>query len=506
MRTVLDEIGAGRVPELLVFNKADRRPEAKRWPSAPPARWPSRPATGEGIDELLRDRRRPAAGLAAVVELVVPYDRGDVLAAVHREGEVLVEAPARTTRVRARLDAGADASAGRLAESRSRPSRWRWPHDEASSRRRTPTTASTGSGGGRGARRRRRRPVDRHALRPAAGRRWSRRWRRPAAERGYPPRSARRRSASAAAGWMAAASASTSMPDAVAACIGTKELVAALPARGCACARPTATPCSTRPSATRPTRWAPPWPAAGPWPCRPTPTGASTSTPSIQPTRRGRCACWVNSPGNPTGRPRRPRRRGGVGPGPRRAGVQRRVLRRVHLGRAAPRTILEHGARRRGRRALALEALEPGRRPGRLLRRRRRAGRVTSARCASTPGSWCPARSRRPPRWPWATTPTSTSSGPRYRRRLERGRSTCSAAAGSCRLPGGGFYLWVAGARRRRVGRHRGSLAAEAAARQPGRALRPAGAGFVRLGPRATRRPPSSRPPNGWSPAGAGPG
>jgi GTP-binding protein HflX len=47
--------------------------------------------TGDGIDELLRaigDRLRVAD---RVVELVVPFERGDVLAAVHREGEVVDE-------------------------------------------------------------------------------------------------------------------------------------------------------------------------------------------------------------------------------------------------------------------------------------------------------------------------------------------------------------------------------------------------------------------------------
>ena len=43
--------------------------------------------------------------VADVVELLVPYDRGDVVAAVHREGEVLVEAHEEdATRIRARLD------------------------------------------------------------------------------------------------------------------------------------------------------------------------------------------------------------------------------------------------------------------------------------------------------------------------------------------------------------------------------------------------------------------
>jgi GTP-binding protein HflX len=70
--------------------------------------------TGEGIDELLQVLGDRLRALTAVVELLIPYDRGDVLAAVHREGEVVSTMhDDGGVRVRARL---ADASAGRLVE------------------------------------------------------------------------------------------------------------------------------------------------------------------------------------------------------------------------------------------------------------------------------------------------------------------------------------------------------------------------------------------------------
>jgi GTP-binding protein HflX len=63
------------------------------------------------FQQVLADRLR---ALATVVELVVPYSRGDVLAEVHREGEVLSESHEdEGLRIRARL---ANASTGRLAE------------------------------------------------------------------------------------------------------------------------------------------------------------------------------------------------------------------------------------------------------------------------------------------------------------------------------------------------------------------------------------------------------
>ncbi len=66
------------------------------------------------MPELLTTIGDRLRALARVVELVVPYDRGDVLAALHRAGEVLVEMHDELgTRVRARLPASAN---GRFAE------------------------------------------------------------------------------------------------------------------------------------------------------------------------------------------------------------------------------------------------------------------------------------------------------------------------------------------------------------------------------------------------------
>ena len=115
VRKVLREIGADHVPELLVFNKADLAPgPAKELTAEHPGSVAVSAVTGEGIEEfllVLGDRLRERT---EVVELVVPYDRGDVLAAVHREGEVVsTTEELHVMRIRARLS---DASTGRLAE------------------------------------------------------------------------------------------------------------------------------------------------------------------------------------------------------------------------------------------------------------------------------------------------------------------------------------------------------------------------------------------------------
>ncbi len=111
VRAVLDEIGGSRGPELLVFNKADLAPvSAERLAARHPGSVVVSAADGTGIDELLRAVGDRLRALTAVVELVVPYDRGDVLAAVHREGEVLVEmAEEGAMRIRVRLDDAAKA-------------------------------------------------------------------------------------------------------------------------------------------------------------------------------------------------------------------------------------------------------------------------------------------------------------------------------------------------------------------------------------------------------------
>ncbi|WP_245563652.1 GTPase HflX [Longispora albida] len=91
VREVLADVDADRVPELLVVNKIDAAdPEQillikRDWPGVlfVSAR------TGEGIPELraaIEERLpRPAVELTAVV----PYDRGDLVARLHRLGEVL---------------------------------------------------------------------------------------------------------------------------------------------------------------------------------------------------------------------------------------------------------------------------------------------------------------------------------------------------------------------------------------------------------------------------------
>lgn len=90
VREVLQEIGAHHVPEIIVLNKADAaEPETvarilRREPHAivVSAR------TGEGIPELLALVEHDLPRAAVEVDVLVPYDRGDLVARAHKHGEV----------------------------------------------------------------------------------------------------------------------------------------------------------------------------------------------------------------------------------------------------------------------------------------------------------------------------------------------------------------------------------------------------------------------------------
>jgi GTP-binding protein HflX len=121
VRTVLSEIGAGAVPELVCVNKADLDAEAaSRIAKHHPGAVVVSGITGEGVDDLLRAIGDRLRALTTPVELFVPWARGDVLAAVHREGEVLSSTTEEAgTRIRARLDDVAQARFAAFAPSSS---------------------------------------------------------------------------------------------------------------------------------------------------------------------------------------------------------------------------------------------------------------------------------------------------------------------------------------------------------------------------------------------------
>jgi GTPase len=91
VRTVLTEIGAASVPELVVFNKIDVALDAEELVADMPGSVAVSAHRGDGVEEFLGALSDRLRALATVTELSIPYDRGDVLAALYREGDVISE-------------------------------------------------------------------------------------------------------------------------------------------------------------------------------------------------------------------------------------------------------------------------------------------------------------------------------------------------------------------------------------------------------------------------------
>ena len=95
VRTVLDEIGAGRIPEVLALNKVDLLEEGER--DRLSARFPDAilisSVSAEGLDELLERVAVAIPRFPVTIAVLLPHERGDLLALLHREAEVLSEEP-----------------------------------------------------------------------------------------------------------------------------------------------------------------------------------------------------------------------------------------------------------------------------------------------------------------------------------------------------------------------------------------------------------------------------
>jgi GTPase len=90
---VLGEIGAADRPTLLVFNKADAMDDDARTQLL--ARYPHAVVcsalTGEGLDTLRDRMAAEAARQAVTLTLLVPYDRGDIVALAHDHTHIVSE-------------------------------------------------------------------------------------------------------------------------------------------------------------------------------------------------------------------------------------------------------------------------------------------------------------------------------------------------------------------------------------------------------------------------------
>lgn len=91
---VLHQIGAERIERIVVFNKRDLLPSAdaaRRLSETHPDALLVSAQTGEGIDELVERIAKVAASRDDLLDAVVPYQRGDLVALAHRRCHIISE-------------------------------------------------------------------------------------------------------------------------------------------------------------------------------------------------------------------------------------------------------------------------------------------------------------------------------------------------------------------------------------------------------------------------------
>jgi GTPase len=106
---VLEEIGAGATPRLLVLNKCDLLDDEEQRVLGVRHRGAVQvsAATGEGLEALKQRLEASFRGTLEAVELLVPFERGNVISELHEiAGDLEREDTAAGVRVRARVPAG----------------------------------------------------------------------------------------------------------------------------------------------------------------------------------------------------------------------------------------------------------------------------------------------------------------------------------------------------------------------------------------------------------------
>ncbi|MCU1635798.1 MAG: GTP-binding protein [Cryobacterium sp.] len=104
VRDVIGEVGARDIPEIVVFNKSDLVTDDDRLVlrGLEPRAIFASARTGEGIDEVLAAIADLIPSPKIELDLLIPYDRGDLIAILHERGRVLSTSYAESgTRVKA---------------------------------------------------------------------------------------------------------------------------------------------------------------------------------------------------------------------------------------------------------------------------------------------------------------------------------------------------------------------------------------------------------------------
>ena len=109
VRTVIDEIGAQEVPEIIAINKSDVADQEVLMEilRKEPNSYANSVKNGFGIDALIHAIEKTLPRPKIEVDVVVPYSRGDLISAIHEHGEILSEEYVEEgTAIHARVDAG----------------------------------------------------------------------------------------------------------------------------------------------------------------------------------------------------------------------------------------------------------------------------------------------------------------------------------------------------------------------------------------------------------------
>ena len=109
VREVFAEIGADKVPELIVVNKSDAADPLviARLLAREPHAVVVSARTGEGVDGVVSAIETDLPRPAVEIDALVPYDRGDLVSKIHEHGEIVeLDHTGDGTRVRARVNPG----------------------------------------------------------------------------------------------------------------------------------------------------------------------------------------------------------------------------------------------------------------------------------------------------------------------------------------------------------------------------------------------------------------
>ena len=123
VREVIDEVGGAKIPEIIAVNKADiAKPEIlmeilRKESNA----FAFSARTGFGLSTLLSAIESSLPRPSIEINLTIPFDRGDLVSAIHQKGEILSESYSEFgTVIHARVDGGLAEEIGKLSQSQVR--------------------------------------------------------------------------------------------------------------------------------------------------------------------------------------------------------------------------------------------------------------------------------------------------------------------------------------------------------------------------------------------------